>query len=273
MLDRVVGVMAFNECGQAASAERRIEMCKRVHRLLTGKMGCDEADIIFDLNTFAIATGIAEYDGNAVSSIKRIRLIRLLFPSASIAVGISNLSFAFRGSSEIRRGLHAEFLKHAFWARLNITITNIHEKLNDTSLCVKVEAVYRRPLFNVNPHIPFYRAGCRRYWEDEIKRDSCRRPDASSWMANVRFESKNKHAVVNELEKHIGDDGRERRVEAVDVVKGVLMDVMNVVRKLFGDSVSKSNEKRRFGVADRKGAYAGFSGRFDDDCQRDVQDI
>jgi 5-methyltetrahydrofolate--homocysteine methyltransferase len=50
-------VMAFDEQGQADTVERKIEICERAYRLLT-KEGWDPADLIFDPNVLAVATGI-----------------------------------------------------------------------------------------------------------------------------------------------------------------------------------------------------------------------
>src|SRR3546814_16194274 len=51
-----VVVMAFDEVGQADTMERKIEICERDYKLLTG-LGFPPQDIIFDPNIFAIATG------------------------------------------------------------------------------------------------------------------------------------------------------------------------------------------------------------------------
>ncbi|MEZ4219277.1 MAG: homocysteine S-methyltransferase family protein, partial [Polyangiaceae bacterium] len=53
-----VVVMAFDETGQAESADRKFEICKRAYSLLTEKAGFSPHDIIFDPNVFAVATGI-----------------------------------------------------------------------------------------------------------------------------------------------------------------------------------------------------------------------
>src|SRR5213075_781660 len=45
-----VVVMAFDEEGQAVSAERKVEICARVYRLLTEEVGFLPEDIIFDTN-------------------------------------------------------------------------------------------------------------------------------------------------------------------------------------------------------------------------------
>src|SRR5437764_15303557 len=43
-------VMAFDEIGQAVTAEHKVAICKRAHRLLTEEVGFDPSDIIFDVN-------------------------------------------------------------------------------------------------------------------------------------------------------------------------------------------------------------------------------
>ena len=57
-----VVVMAFDEKGQAETAERKFDICKRAYKLLTEKVGFPGEDIIFDPNIFAVATGIEEHN-------------------------------------------------------------------------------------------------------------------------------------------------------------------------------------------------------------------
>ena len=57
-LGAAVIVMAFDEDGQADTLERRISICRRAYNLLTTEVHFSPADIIFDLNIFAIATGM-----------------------------------------------------------------------------------------------------------------------------------------------------------------------------------------------------------------------
>ena len=54
-----VVVMAFDEQGQADTKARKVEICERAYKLLTG-IGFPPEDIIFDPNVFAVATGIEE---------------------------------------------------------------------------------------------------------------------------------------------------------------------------------------------------------------------
>src|SRR5207245_753834 len=61
-----VVVMAFDEQGQAVTADRKVEICQRAHRLLTEKVGFAPTDIIFDANILTVGTGIEEHNNYAV---------------------------------------------------------------------------------------------------------------------------------------------------------------------------------------------------------------
>jgi 5-methyltetrahydrofolate--homocysteine methyltransferase len=69
-------VMAFDEQGQADTAERKVEICRRAYRILTEQVGFPPEDIVFDPNIFAIATGIEEHNNYAVDYIEQ-RVLRL----------------------------------------------------------------------------------------------------------------------------------------------------------------------------------------------------
>ncbi|MDR0598768.1 MAG: methionine synthase [Treponema sp.] len=116
-------VMLFDEEGQALTYERKVETARRSYRLLT-EAGFPAEDIVFDPNVLTIATGMAEHDRYALDFISACAWIREHCPGAHISGGISNLSFSFRGSGEIRAALHAAFLKHAAAAGLSMAILN-----------------------------------------------------------------------------------------------------------------------------------------------------
>ena len=110
-----VVVMAFDEQGQADTFARKTEICKRSYDLLVG-IGFNPADIIFDPNIFAIATGIEEHNNYAVDFIEAAAWIRENLPHASISGGVSNVSFSFRGNDAVREAIHSVFLYHAIKA-------------------------------------------------------------------------------------------------------------------------------------------------------------
>lgn len=118
-----VVVMAFDEEGQAATYERRIQVCERAYRLLTAD-GFPPEDIIFDPNVLAIATGIESHDNYAVDFIRAAQWIRTNLPGAHVSGGLSNLSFSYRGNEPVRAAMHAVFLNHARQAGLDMAIVN-----------------------------------------------------------------------------------------------------------------------------------------------------
>src|SRR5262245_24158983 len=93
-----VVVMAFDEQGQADTVERKVAICERAYGLLTGRLGFDAEDIIFDPNIFAVATGIEEHNGYGLAFIEATRQIKAKLPHVHVSGGVSNLSFAFRGN-------------------------------------------------------------------------------------------------------------------------------------------------------------------------------
>src|SRR5215218_1453933 len=118
-----VVVMAFDEVGQADTAERKVSICERAYRLLTAD-GTDPQDIIFDPNIFAVATGIDEHRRYALDFIEATTEIRRRCPGTHISGGLSNLSFSFRGNEPVRRAMHSVFLYHAIPAGMDMGIVN-----------------------------------------------------------------------------------------------------------------------------------------------------
>src|SRR5581483_6042448 len=119
-----VVVMAFDEQGQAETAERKFAICKRAYTLLTEKVGFPPEDIIFDPNIFAVATGIEAHNDFASAYIEATRRIKAELPYVHVSGGVSNLSFAFRGNERVREAMHSVFLYHAIKAGMDMGIVN-----------------------------------------------------------------------------------------------------------------------------------------------------
>ena len=119
-----VVVMAFDEEGQATTYDRKVEICARAYRLLTGEAGFAPSDIIFDVNILSIGTGIEEHSKYAIDFIEAVRWIKGNLPGALTSGGVSNLSFAFRGNNAVREAIHSAFLYHAIKAGLDMAIVN-----------------------------------------------------------------------------------------------------------------------------------------------------
>ena len=108
-----VVVMAFDEQGQATSAERKVEICTRSYNILVNTVGFNCNDIIFDPNILTVATGMTDHDNYGVEFLDATAQIKKLCPGAKISGGVSNFSFSFRGFDRVREAMHSVFLYHA----------------------------------------------------------------------------------------------------------------------------------------------------------------
>src|SRR4051794_2752607 len=227
-----VVVMAFDEVGQADTAERKVSICERAYQLLV-KDGTDPNDIVFDPNIFAIATGIDEHRRYALDFIAACKEIRRRCPGTHISGGLSNLSFSFRGNEPVRRAMHSVFLYHAIPAGMDMGIVNAGQL-----------DVYDA----IDPEL---REACedvildRR--EDATERlvelaERFRGTDAAAEKALAEWRSlpvgeRLTYALVKGIDAHIVDDTEEARPQfarPIEVIEGPLMDGMNVVGDLFG---------------------------------------
>ncbi len=114
------------EQAQAITRERKLEIARRSHRLLTEEFGIRAEDIIFDPLVFPCATGDANYIGSAVETIEGVRLIKEALPLSKTILGISNVSFGLPDAG--REVLNSVFLYHCTKAGLDLAIVN-SEKL------------------------------------------------------------------------------------------------------------------------------------------------
>jgi len=225
-------VMAFDERGQADTAGRKIEICERAYRLLTERLGFEPADIIFDLNILAIATGLEEHNFYALDFLEAARVVKITCPGVRICGGVSNLSFAFRGNTLVREAMHSAFLYHAIRAGLDMAIVNaaqltVYETI-PRDLLEHVEDV----IFNRRPDAT----------DRLIRFAATVAGSASSTVADLAWrdlavEKRLEHALVHGIAEFIDQDVEEARralPRPLDVIEGPLMNGMRVVGDLFG---------------------------------------
>ncbi|OWQ98400.1 methionine synthase [Sphingopyxis witflariensis] len=232
-----VVVMAFDEVGQADTMDRKIEICERAYRLLTG-IGFPPEDIIFDPNVFAIATGLEEHDNYAIDFIEAVKIIRVRCPHVHFSGGLSNLSFGFRGNETVRRAMHSVFLYYAIPAGLDMAIVNagqldvydtidpeLRQAVEDVVLNRKVEGEAESPTERLI-------ALAERYKGSNPAQEKAAE-EWRGWPVEKRLE----HALVKGIDAHVVADTEEMRLlmpRPIEVIEGPLMDGMNVVGDLFG---------------------------------------
>lgn len=241
-----VVVMCFDETGQAASFDRKIEIAARAYRLLTEKAGIKASDIIFDPNILSIATGIEEHDSYAKSFILATQWIRKNLAGAHVSGGISNLSFSFRGNNYIREALHAVFLYHATQAGMAFGIINpaskiAYDDIPSAYLSVLEDVVLDRRKGAADDLITLAERILDEQNAVSAASSSSLSPAAKGDLqAEWRSESL-QNRLIYALRRGIADyleadlhEALSTYPRAVDIIEGPLMDGMNKVGELFG---------------------------------------
>ncbi|MBS0479125.1 MAG: dihydropteroate synthase, partial [Proteobacteria bacterium] len=227
-----VVVMAFDEVGQADTKDRKVEICERAYRLLTG-IGFPPEDIIFDPNIFAIATGIDEHRKYAVDFIDACREIKARCPHVHISGGLSNLSFSFRGNEPVRRAMHSVFLYYAIPAGLDMAIVNAGQ----LDIYDQIDPVLRQACEDVIwDNRPDATDRLIELAETYRGSDAVAEKAAEEWRG-WDVARRLEHALVKGLDQYVVEDTEEARLgfaKPIEVIEGPLMDGMNVVGDLFG---------------------------------------
>jgi len=226
-------VMAFDEQGQADTAERKVSICGRAYDLLTQRAGWAPEDIIFDPNVLAVATGIAEHNGYAKAFIAALPLIKERCPGVRTSGGISNLSFAFRGNEAVRRAMHAAFLYYAIAAGLDMGIVNagqldVYEDI-EPELKELVEDVLFDRREDATDRLVSY--------AEQVKSTGAKKSEADLTWREVPVGERLSYALVHGISDYVEEDTEEARQQfarPLEVIEGPLMDGMKIVGDLFG---------------------------------------
>ena len=227
-----VVIMAFDEEGQAATADRKVEISTRAYRILVDEEGFPPEDIIFDPNIFAVATGIEEHNDYALAYFEAAARIKESLPHCLVSGGVSNVSFSFRGSHGVREAMHSAFLYHAGQAGMDMGIVNagaiaVYDEIPDELLRAVEDVLFDRD-----------EGGTERLTElaGRYRGSAAGDVEDLSWRegsAGARLQ----HALVHGITDHIEEDTEEARTgaeRALHVIEGPLMAGMNRVGDLFG---------------------------------------
>ena len=228
-----VVVMAFDERGQADSIERRVEICGRAYHLLVDDLGFNPADIIFDPNIFAIATGMPEHNHFGLAFIEATRAIKAQLPGALVSGGLSNVSFSFRGNNPVREAIHAVFLYHAIQAGMDMGIVNAGQLAIYADIPPVLREAVEDVVLNRDANATERLLAIADSYREQDSEGEIAMAEWRTWPVDQRLQ----HALVKGIADHIEHDTAEalQVVESpLKLIEGPLMDGMNIVGDLFG---------------------------------------
>jgi 5-methyltetrahydrofolate--homocysteine methyltransferase len=227
-------VMAFDEEGQAVTADRKVEICARAYRLLTEEVGFDPSDVLFDTNILTVGTGMEEHNNYAVEFFEAVRRLKRLLPEAKTSGGVSNVSFSFRGADFelVREAMNSAFLYHAIRAGLDMGIVNAGQLMVYEDIPAELRERVEDVLLNRRPDatdrlVEFARTVGKKA-KGETREEAWRQLPVAERL---------KHALVQGIADHIDQDVEESRHQyerPLQLIEGPLMAGMGVVGDLFG---------------------------------------
>src|SRR5581483_4217836 len=81
--------LTIDEVGMAKTADRKVEIAKRIKELACDEHGLDPQTLIFDCLTFTLTTGDEEWRPSAIETIEGIRRIKAEIPDVKTSLGVS----------------------------------------------------------------------------------------------------------------------------------------------------------------------------------------
>ena len=229
-----VVVMAFDEVGQAAEEDDKVNICKRSYDILTQVVGMRPSDIIFDPNILTIATGMSEHDNYAIYFINACRRIKEVCPGVRISGGVSNISFSFRGMEKLREAFHSVFLFHAIKNGMDMGIVNagalpLYDDIDSNLRSLCEDLIWNRDSEATEKLLLL---------AQQMKNEP-KNVQEETWRSDP-VAKRLEYSLVKGIDAYIDTDVEEARLDTtsyprpLNIIEGPLMTGMSVVGDLFG---------------------------------------
>ncbi|MBI68659.1 MAG: methionine synthase [Phycisphaerae bacterium] len=219
--------LTIDEEGMAKTAERKVEIAKRLHDLYTEKWGLQSADMMIDVLTFTIATGMEADRKLALETLDAIEMLSKELPECGFLLGVSNVSFGLKPAA--RRVLNSVFLHEAVERGLTSAIVHASKilpkhRISEEHWDGAIKLIYDKREGEFDPLIHFLSL----FEDDDI----------------VEEEEVSQLTLEERLRKHIIDGKKEGLEEALnealqswsalEIINNHLLDGMKTVGELFG---------------------------------------
>jgi 5-methyltetrahydrofolate--homocysteine methyltransferase len=141
--------MCIGPKGMAKTPQEKLETAQLLYD--TGKQyGLQRWQFIYDVLTFTLATGEAEFADSAKNTLEGIRLVKGRFPESFTTLGLSNVSFGLSASA--RKVVNSVFLYHALKAGLDTVIINARDVIPYPEIEGHQKKLAEDLIFNKHPN-------------------------------------------------------------------------------------------------------------------------
>jgi 5-methyltetrahydrofolate--homocysteine methyltransferase len=220
--------LTIDEAGMAKTAERKLDVARRLIDFACTRHGLAQADLLIDPLTFTIATGNEDDRKLGQWTLEGIAAIRAEFPDVQIILGLSNISFGLNPAA--RTVLNSVFLDHAVRAGMSGAIVHVSKirplhQIAAEEVAVMEDLIFDRRREDYDPlqHLLAMFA-------DRRATAAVARPRAAT------IEGRLKERIVDGDRKGLTEDldTALRTHPPLDIINAILLDGMKVVGELFG---------------------------------------
>ncbi len=220
--------LTIDETGMAKTAERKLEVARRLVDFACNRHGLPQSDLLIDPLTFTIATGNEDDRKLALWTLEGIAAIRAEFPDIQIILGLSNVSFGLNPAA--RAVLNSVFLDHAVRAGMTGAIVHVSKirplhMIAPEEVKVAEDLIFDRRSDGYDP--------LQRMLEIFADRKAA---DATAKKRADTVEGRLKDRIVDGDRKGLTEDLDQalKSLSPLDIINNVLLDGMKVVGDLFG---------------------------------------
>src|SRR5690606_7260997 len=229
--------LTIDEQGMARTAERKLEVAKRIHDIATREYGLEPDALIFDALTFTLATGDPEYRRSAVETMEGIRRIKAGLPGVLTVLGVSNVSFGL--APHARAVLNSVFLHHCVAAGLDMAIVNPAHVIPYAELDAEQRALADDLIFDrrddaLARFIAYFEAHRAEVAEAADPTAGMEPDEAVHWKIVHRKKEGIEELVDAAIGRRVAERGMTRHEAGVDVLNNVLLPAMKEVGDRFG---------------------------------------
>ncbi|MCA8977324.1 MAG: methionine synthase [Planctomycetes bacterium] len=222
--------LTIDEDGMAKTAERKLEVARRLYDIVVNRHGMQPGDLIFDPLTFTIGSGDEASRDAGIQTLRGIELIKQHIPGVRTILGLSNISFGL--DPYPRQILNSVYMHEAIQHGLDAAIVHaskivpIH-KLDDADRKVTLDLIYDRRGDGYDPLFAFIErfAGKKRI-------DLGTAVDEGSLPVEERLSKRIIDGNRNGIGKHL--DEAMLKYKPLEIINDILLDGMKVVGELFG---------------------------------------
>ncbi len=231
-------VLTIDEVGMAKTAERKLEIAKRIYDIAVNEHGLRPEDLVYDDLTFTLATGSEEFANSAIETLKGIKLIKDALPGVLTSLGVSNVSFGLQPNA--RAIINSVMLYHAVQAGLDMAIVNPvtitpYAEISEEQRNLTEDLIFNRTPDALPKLIEFFQNSGPATEKVDVQKEKI-----SKMSATERLQWKIVHREKEGVEKDVDDLLAEASVEqtrnerAVEILNKILLPAMKEVGDKFG---------------------------------------